>query len=147
MTRAAKPKRRPPFTTLATRLMLTSFSANSLSSRSRACRSPSPRPRRSPCVRAIVRAMPTPSEIEAALTGGVGQSFHPAVEQIGATIEHDSLDPSRLGPFGDELADGTRRGDVGATFELRFEAAVEARGRRQCTPGRVIDDLRIDMLR
>jgi len=91
--------------------------------------------------------MPTPSEIEAALTGGVGQSFHPAVEQIGATIEHDSLDPSRLGPFGDELADGTRRGDVGATFELRFEAAVEARGRRQCTPGRVIDDLRIDMLR
>jgi hypothetical protein len=30
---AAKPNRRPPFTTLATRLMPTSFSTNSLSSR------------------------------------------------------------------------------------------------------------------
>src|SRR5260370_38526342 len=44
MTIAAKPKRRPPFTTLATRLMPTSFSTKSPSSRSPRWRSPS-RPR------------------------------------------------------------------------------------------------------
>src|SRR6266436_1753959 len=135
MTSAAKPNRLPPFTTLATRFMLTSFSVNSLSSRSRCCRSPSPRPRRSPCVRAIVRAMPTLSEIEAALAGGVGQGLDPAVEQIGAAIEHHLLDPGRFGPLGDQLADGTRRGNVGAALQARFEAAIEARSRRQGVPG------------
>src|SRR5271169_6920063 len=146
-TRAAKPKRRPPFTTLATRLMLTSFSVNSLSSRSRVWRSPSPRPRRSLCVRAIVRAMLTLSEIETALAGGIGQGFDPAVKQIGAPIKHDPLDPRCLGPLGDELSDGARRGHVGAILEVRPEAAIEARSRRERAPGCVIDDLRIDVFR
>src|SRR5260370_29857355 len=126
--------------------MLTSFSVNSLSSRSRCCRSPSPRPRRSPCVRAIVRAMRIPSEIEAALSGGVGQSLDPAVEQIGAAIEHNLRDPGCFRPLGDQLANSTRRGDVGTILEVRPEAAIEARSRRQGAPGRVVDDLRIDVL-
>src|SRR5229473_8531816 len=113
MTSAAKPNRRPPFTTLATRLMLTSFSVNSLSSRSRDCRSPS-RPRRSPCVRAML----IPSKVEPALAGGVGQGFHPAVKQIGAAVEHNPLDPRCLGPFGYQLANSARRGDVGAGFKV-----------------------------
>src|SRR5262252_3850623 len=142
-TRAAKPKRRPPFTTLATRLMLTSFSVNSVSSRSRACLSLSARPRRSLCV----RAMPVPSEIESALTGGIGQGFHPAVKEISATIEHDPLDPSCSGSLCDELADSTRRANIGAGLETRLEPAIEARCSRQRPPGRVIDDLRINMLR
>src|SRR5580693_1917277 len=125
MTSAAKPKRRPPFTTLATRLMLTSFSVNSLSSRSRDCRS-SPRPRRSPCVRVIERGMLNLSEIEAALTGGVRQGFDPAMKQISASIEDDPLDTRRLGPRGNKRADGIRRRYVGAILEARPEAIVEA---------------------
>src|SRR5258708_61595 len=66
MTSAAKPKRRPPLTTFATRLMPTSFSVNSLSSRSRGWRSPSP-------LRPCVRAIGSLSEIEPALAGGVRQ--------------------------------------------------------------------------
>src|SRR5207248_2916650 len=127
MTSAAKPKRRPPFTTLATRLMLTSFSTNSVSSRSR-WPSPSPRLRRSPCVRApcvrapwlrvvCVRAIATSSEFEAALAGGVGQGLDPAMIQIRAAVEDDALNPGRLGALGDQLADGSCRLPVGAGLE------------------------------
>src|SRR5215831_11387270 len=142
-TRAAKPNRRPPFTTFATRLMLTSFSVNSLSSRSRDCRSPSPRPRRSPCVRAML----TPLKVETAVAGRVGQSFHPAVKEIGAPIKYHPFNSCRSCPLGDELADGTRRSHVCAGSEARPETLVEARGRGQCPPGRIIDDLRVDVLR
>src|SRR4051812_39912814 len=101
MTSAAKPNRRPPFTTLATRLMLTSFSANSLSSRSRDWSPPSRLRPRSPCVRAIVVL----SEFEPALAGGVGQGLDPAMIHVGAPVEHDALHPGRLGALGDQLAD------------------------------------------
>src|SRR6201986_1729813 len=136
-TSAAKPKRRPPFTTLATRLMLTSFSVNSLSSRSRPCRSPS-LPRRSPCE----RAWPIPSEIETALAGAIGQGFDPAVKQIGAAIEHDLRDPGRFGSLGYQLANGARRGNIGAGLEAGLQPAVEGRCRRQSPSGRVVDHLR-----
>src|ERR1700758_2164280 len=145
-TRAAKPNRRPPFTTLATRLMLTSFSVNSLSSRSRDCRSPSPRPRRSPC-RAVERAMLNLSEIETALTGGIGQGFDPAMKQISAPVEDDPLDPRPFRSLGNELADGVRRRYLGAILEARPEAFVEARSRRERASGGVIDNLRINVLR
>src|SRR5580693_5424466 len=144
-TRAAKPNRRPPFTTLATRLMLTSFSVNSLSSRSRPCRSPS-RPRRSPCERACERAMPTLSKIQTALAGGIGQGFDPAVKQISAAIKDDLLDPGRFGSLSHQLADGARRGNVGARLEAGLQPAVEGRGRRQSPSGRVVDHLRVDVL-
>src|ERR1700730_14529965 len=125
-TRAAKPKRRPPLTTLATRLMLTSFSVNSVSSRSRGWRSPSPRPRRSECERVVVRAIPNPlSEYEAALAGGIGQGLDPAMEQIRAAVEHDAFDTGGFGPFGDELADGACGSHVGAALEAGPEAALE----------------------
>src|SRR5579862_7005826 len=124
MTSAAKPNRRPPFTTLATRLMLTSFSVNSLSSRSRCWPSPPSRLRRSPCVRAI-RVL---SEFETALAGGVGQGLDPAVINIGAAVEHDARDPGRLGALGDQLADRNRCGGIGAGLQLRLEAGVKRRG-------------------
>src|SRR6266404_3174611 len=143
MTRAAKPNRRPPFTTLATRLMLTSFSVNSLSSRSRCCPSPSPRRRLSPWVRAIR----TSSELEPALAGGVGQGLDPAMEQISPAIEHDPLDPGRLGAFGDQLADRTRRGGIGAGLQVRLDGAIEGRGRSHRAARPVIDDLGVDVPR
>src|SRR5712692_7984905 len=107
MTSAAKPNRLPPLTTFATRLMPTSFSVNSLSSRSRGWRSPSPL---RPCVRAIGPL----SEIEPALAGGVGQRLDPAVIEIGAAVKDDPLDPGGLGAFRQQLADRFSRGGIGA---------------------------------
>src|SRR5579862_4102846 len=142
MTSAAKPKRRPPFTTLATRLMLTSFSVNSLSSRSRGGPSPSRR-RRSPWVRAISSL----SEFEAALAGGVGQGLDPAVIEIGAAVEDHPLDAGCLGALGDQLADRAGGGGVGAGFQRGLEAGIEAGGRGQRPPGRIVDDLGVDVPR
>ena len=71
-----KANRRPPFTTLATRLMVTSLSIRSSPpSRSRS-RPPRPPPSRSlvPC--------PIPSERQPAFAGGFGQRFDAAVIQI-----------------------------------------------------------------
>src|SRR6266513_2040529 len=126
--------------------MLTSFSVNSVSSRSRDCLSPSPRPRLSPWLRPV-RAISVLSEIESALAGGVGQGFDPAMKQIGAAIEDDLLDPGRFGSLGHQLAHGAGRGNVGAGLETGLQSAIEGRGRRQCAPGDVVDDLRVDMLR
>src|SRR5258708_22713613 len=140
MTSAAKPKRRPPFTPLATRLMLTSFSVNSLSSRSRCWPSPSRR-RRSPWVRAIQ----TPLEFETALAGGVGQRLDATMEDIAAAIEDDPVDPRRLGAFGDQFSDCSRRAFVGTRLQVRLQARLNAGGRRQRAPGRIVDNLRIDL--
>jgi len=90
--------------------------------------------------------MPIPSEIQTALAGGVGQGFDPAVKQISATIEDDLLDPGRFGSLGHQLADGARRGSVGAALEACLQPAIEGRGRRQGASGRVVDDLRLFML-
>src|SRR3954451_24469042 len=143
MTSAAKPNRRPPLTTLATRLILTSFSANSLSSRSRGWPSPPSRLRRSPCVRAIA----LPSEIEPALAGGLGQGLDPAMIHIGAAIEHDALDAGRLGALGNQFADRGRRCLVGPGLQLLAHARIERRSRRERMSGRVVDDLDVDMAR
>src|SRR3954447_1052305 len=143
MTSAAKPNRRPPFTTLATRLMLTSFSANSLSSRSRCWPSPPSRLRRSPCVRAIAVL----SEIEPALAGGIGQGLDPAMIHIGTAIEYDARGPRRLGALGDQLADRAGRRLVRAGLQFAAQPLVERRGRRQRMSGSVVDHLGIDMAR
>src|SRR5258708_17152158 len=120
MTSAAKPNRLPPLTTFAPRLMPTSFSVNSLSSRSRGWRSPSPlRPSR--CVRAIGPL----SEIEPALAGGVGQGLDPAVIEIGAAVEDDPLDPGRLSALGEQFADPARRPFLGAGLPVRLEPAIQ----------------------
>src|SRR5713226_7154152 len=143
MTSAAKPNRLPPLTTLATRLMPTSFSVNSLSSRSRGWRSPSPPRRPSRCVRAIGPL----SEIEPALAGGVGQGLDPAVIQIGTAVEDDPLDPGRLGAFGEQFADRARRSFIGTGLQIRLEAGIEGRGCGERAPGQIVDDLRVDMAR
>src|SRR5882762_364445 len=143
MTMAANPNRLPPLTTLATRLMPTSFSVNSLSSRSRGWRSPSPPLRPSRCVRAIGPL----SEIEPALAGGVGQGLDPAVIEIGSAVKDDPLDPGRLGAFGEQFTDRARRPFIGPGLQVRLEAGIEGRGRGERAPGKIVDDLRIDMAR
>src|SRR5437763_12343300 len=89
--------------------------------------------------------MPIPSEIQTALAGAIGQGFDPAVKQISAAIEDDLLDPGRFGSLGHQLADGARRGNVGAGFKIGLQPAVESRGRRQSASCRVVDDLREDV--
>src|ERR1043165_9082242 len=145
MTSAAKPKRRPPFTTLATRLMLTSFSTNSVSSRSRGGPSPSRRRRSRPPP--WVRAIRTSSEFEAALAGGFGQGLDPAMIEIGAAVEDDLLNPGRLGALGDQLADCGGCCPVAAALDVRLHPGVERRGRGQGPPGGIVDDLGIDVPR
>src|SRR6202008_747776 len=100
-------------------------------SRSRDCRSLSPRPRRSPCV----RAMALPLEIETALAGGIGQRFYPTVKQIGAAIENDLPDPGSECSLRHQLTDGVSRSDVCPGFKACLEAAVEARGGRPWMAG------------
>src|SRR5258706_1074181 len=139
-TRAAKPKRRPPFTTLATRLMLTSFST--ISPSSPRLRSP-PRSRRSPLsLRAILRPL---LEGQAALTGGVGQGFHPAMKQIRTTVEDHFLDPGGDGAFGQQLADRLGRVDVGAGLEAGLQRLVDGGGSRQRQALLFVDDLGRDV--
>src|SRR5688500_17177954 len=115
MTSAAKPKRRPPFTTLATRLIWTSLSTNSLSRSSRC-----------PCSRAIFRS--NQSEIEAALAGSVSQRLHAPVVEITAAVKHDVLQPLRQRALGDQLADSLG----GVEFDAGLEALVARRLLRRC---------------
>src|SRR6185437_6836344 len=140
-TSAAKPKRRPPFTTLATRLMWTSLSTNSLS------RSSSRSRRRSRGSRAMLSVRPQSSEIQPALAGGVGQGLDPAMKQIAAAVEHDVLDAFFLRPLRDQLADRLRRVDAGAGLELAAGVFFDRRRRGQRDAGIVVDQLGVDVLR
>src|SRR5512135_2086823 len=128
-TRAAKPNRRPPFTTLATRLMLTSFSTTS----------PSSPP-------LSLRAMLWPLlEGQTALAGGIGQGFHPAMKQIGTAVEDHFLDAGGDRPLGQQLADRLGGLDVGAGLETRLQRLVDRRGGSQGLALSVVDDLGIDV--
>src|SRR6195256_1765506 len=147
-TSAAKPKRRPPFTTLATRLMWTSLSVNSLSrsSRSRRCGS------RAMILFQLVfvlqfQSCRSSSEIEAALARGVGQRLDPAVIEIAAAIEHDLLYALRRRPLGEPLSDRLRRLDVGTGLEAVAHVLFQRGGRRQRLAFRIVDHLRVDVLR
>src|SRR5690606_1486150 len=159
-TRAVKLKRRPPLTTLETRLIVTTRSMNSFLG-SAAPRRPSPQrpPERSPpaagpapvpepvllrcgaairCSFALVRSRW--SQGEPALTGAVGDGGHAAVVPVAAAVEHRGLDTGSLGPLGDELADATRLGDL--LVVRRPQVGLEGRGGRDGGAARVVDQLR-----
>src|SRR4051812_11957886 len=136
--RAVKLKRRPPFTTLATRLIVTSRSMYGVLSWAAPPRPPSRRSRRSfppgppPSRRVrpgIRRSLPScwcPSELQASLAGGVGQRRDPPVVAEATVVEDDGLDTGGLGPVGDELAD---LGGLGLLVALdRAHVGVERRG-------------------
>src|SRR5690348_17780092 len=69
------------------------------------------------------------------------------MKHIGAAVEHDLFDPRLFGALGDQLADRTRGGAIGAAPDLALDVAVERRCRGERLPGRVVDDLRIDVPR
>src|SRR5262245_17942137 len=136
-TSAAKPKRRPPFTTLATRLMWTSLSVNSLSSRSRSrCRGS----RAMSMFRFAVlfRSDPVVLEFETTLASGVGQRLDPAVIEIAAAVEDHVRHALCRRPLRDELADRFRRRNVGA--------GLEALAHRLLKRGRLRQRLAVDVV-
>src|SRR5258708_6181764 len=137
-TSAAKPKRRPPFTTLATRLMWTSLSTNSLSRSSRRWGS-----------RAIslchfigpTRSLSGFSEVQSAFARRLGQSLDPAVVEVTAAVEHHVLDALFLGALRDQLADRLGGVDAGAGLQA-FARRLLDRGRRSQRDTLVVVDHR-----
>src|ERR1700710_782776 len=107
-TRAAKPKRLPPLTTFATRLMWTSLSTNSLSRSSRPPLWPPPRSRSpamvfsNPCEVRLVKTYASvlvsvqfqnqSLEAEPAFARRIRQCLDAAVIEIAAAVEHHFLD-------------------------------------------------------
>src|SRR5215470_17563874 len=138
-TSAAKPKRRPPFTTLATRLMWTSLSVNSLSCsfRSRS---------RSRCSRSRAITTIHLSKIQPALAGGVRQGFDAAVIEVVAAIEHHILHAGGRRAFGDPLAHRLGGADIGSGLEAGAHILFERRRRRHRRAFAIVDHLGIDVL-
>src|SRR5436305_5520811 len=122
-TRAAKPKRRPPLTTLATRLMCTSLSMNSLSaSRSR------PRPRLSSLCPSRAIYLVLNLKLKAAFAGSLRQRLDAPMINIAAAVEHHLLDALGEGALGDHLADAGSGFDV---IALGFVVFLGGRSRSQ----------------
>src|SRR5215475_12439676 len=138
-TSAVKLNRRPPLTTLATRLIATTRSTCGLFSGAAPPRPPSRRSRRSPpppprrcgpgirrpsrssrrCRRSRSYWCRRASELQSAGAGGLGERRDAAVVLVAAAVEHDRGDARRLGPLGDQLADPARpRGLVAAGIQL-----------------------------
>src|SRR5437867_6868 len=140
-TSAAKPNRRPPFTTLATRLIETSFSTKSPSSRSRS-RSRPPRSPFSP--RAICFSIPL-LECQSALASAVGKRLYAPVIEITAAIENHRLDSGRLRSFGHQEPDLLGRFLVGPGLELFLELGIKGGSGGERHPLRIVDDLGIDV--
>src|ERR1700730_18156467 len=114
MTSAANPNRRPPFTTLATRLMWTSLSVNSLSSRSR---SRAMRMFRSMFRFARAHARAGLLEFEATLAGGLRKRLDATVIPIAAAVEDHRRDALADRTLGHQLADRLGGTDIGAGLE------------------------------
>src|SRR6476620_4685772 len=84
------------------------------------------------------------SELEAGFAGGIGERLDPPVVPEPGSIEDDALDACGFCPLGDELPDGGRFLGLGRLGAL--ELLLDCRGRGERLPGRVVDDLRVDVV-
>src|SRR5688500_4457435 len=122
-TRAVNEKRRPPLTTLATRLISTT----------RSCRSrPVDETERSGAGIESLRL-----EDQAALAGTLGEGLHAAVVLVTAPVEDRGLDAGGLGPLGEQLAGAL--GLLHARERLEFGLGPVDGGERAAR--RVVDEL------
>src|ERR1035437_4945566 len=123
---ALKLNRRPPLTTLATRLIWTTRSSSvSL-------------------LGSILANWSAPSsELEAGFAGGVGQRLDPPVVPEPGPVEDNLLDPRAPGALGDQAANGF--GLVGLGLLGCLQLLLEAGGGGERLARRVVDYLRIDM--
>src|SRR5438034_8472324 len=128
-TSAVNENRRPPLTTLATRLMETTRSFNSSTLGS-------------------IRASATQISLEdqAAGTCRIGESLDPSVIHVTSTIEDDLLDTPRLGALGEQRAHGLGGGDVTPRLVLPAELLAPAVRGSQRLGGVVVHDLRVDVV-
>src|SRR5690606_4005411 len=130
-TRAAKENRRPPLTTLATRLMLTTRSARS---------------RSFGVIGVATGKLPVRIlERQPGLARGLGHRGHPAVVGEAVAVEDHRLDIVRLALLGDQLANARGVGLLVA-FRLTRELLGQRGGVGQGPPGRVVHDLSVDVL-
>src|SRR5687767_4389228 len=134
-TSAVNEKRRPPLTTLATRLISITRSC-----RSRPCGLTVLYSRSRPIRRAFQGREQSSSELQAALAGALGERGDAAVEAVTAAVEDAARDARRLRPLGEELADAL--GLVGARELSQVVLGPRDGGDRAA--GVVIDQLRAD---
>src|SRR3954463_5515608 len=155
ITRAVKLKRRPPFTTLATRLIATTRSMKAVLSAPwpprRSSRLPRPDPPPAPVRRwdplmsnylfSFLRrsSCRLRSQREATLAGTVGQGGDPSVVLVARAVEHDALDAGRLRPLGDKLADPACLGRLVSVERAQLGLHRARRGERLADE--VVDDL------
>src|SRR5918992_487653 len=122
-TSAVNEKRRPPLTTLATRLISTT----------RSCRS---RPV-GDTDRSGAAMKSSSLEVQSALAGALRERLHAAVVLVAAAIEHDAFDAGGLGALGEQLA-----GAAGLLDRLeRMQLALGPGDRRERAAGIVVDQL------
>src|SRR3569623_862517 len=155
-TRAVKLKRRPPWTTFATRLIATTRSTYWLfsapprrSSRPRPPRSPPRCPRRAPlmrCSSSLVSSFGVcRSEGQAALPGGIGEGRDAAVVLVARPVEDHGLDARALGALGHELAD--LLGLLGLVAREGPQVGLHRGRGHQGAAFEVVDALHADVLR
>src|SRR5262249_54951359 len=144
-TRALKERFLPPFTTLVTRLIATTWSLSS--------RLPTSIFSVTPFISApsvfsasSAASASSPSlELQPRFPGRVGQSFHPPVVLEAAAVEDHGADALLLGPARDQLAHGLGSRDVAAPLRLRPQLLVEGGGGAQRAAVLVVDDLGVDV--
>src|SRR3954447_23209758 len=170
-TRAVKLKRRPPLTTLATRLMVTTRSTYAFLSAAASRRLSRPPPWRS---RRSLPPAPAPAPVpqrwgpgirrssslgrgrwsaqcsdgsqgQPTLTGAVGDGGDAAVVLVAAAVEDDRLDAGLAGPLRDELADPAGLG--GLVGLEHSQVGLHRGGRGQRAALDVVDDLHEDVPR
>src|SRR6266542_1942379 len=150
-TSALKLKRRPPFTTLATRLIATTFST--MPSLSRPPRSP-PSRRSPPRPQQLARSRssglpgsldPLPLELQSPFAGAVRDGLHAPVILITAAVEHHLGDTFLFGLRGDQAADRKAARHLALAFDLHAFGCV--RGARERDAALIVHQLGIDVLR
>src|SRR6516165_10633269 len=144
-TRAAKPKRLPPLTTFATRLMWTSLSTNSLSRSSRSLLRSRPPRSRSPAM-AFSVSLKIQLEAQSAFARGIRERLDAAVIEVTAAIEHDLGDAVLHRTFRQKLADRLGGVDVRPGLAALAHRLLQRRCRRKRHALEVIDDLGVDVL-
>src|SRR6478609_6014632 len=153
-TSAVKLNRRPPLTTLATRLIVTTRSRCGFFSGAFCPRPPSRRSRRSPrslppvraprCgpgIRWSLRLRSSCSEFQSGFAGRLGECRDTSGVGVAAPVEDDLAHARRLGGLGDLCAGGLGLGGLVAVGRL------EGRGRGERDALAVVHDLREQMTR
>src|SRR5262245_9989027 len=117
-TRAVNENRRPPLTTLATRLISTTRSFSSCSAATSTA-----------AISGSSRSQWT-SELEPSFSRGIGERLDPTVEEIAAAIEYDLRNARVLCRLGKQLAASGRLLALRALHPLAAEREPAGRGQR-----------------